>query len=300
MNPFDEATRDAKKHLTRARYRAEDFASKYLTAALIKVTLPSVATAVLGVIFLPLAVGVASAAVIVVLIVYAVFSTRLLKRKDSELRHAWIANKRIQQHGLEQRIAVDNAILQLLGERPGQRSFRHVTPELRSTLAHVRREVRDARARAAAAEAVNAGTATDAQRRALKRFQRGGAPTPAKPPKPEPIRKRRDAHVAKRARLESEIQALASHDDIRKAMTAKEVAGARRTERDRQDAAVKADKAARDRIRRGKRPTTEEPEHVIDLRTQPNGDRDVSRGSRELTPEQIARGDARTTSDSAA
>lgn len=54
---------------------------------------------------------------------------------------------------------------------------------------------------------------------------------------------------------------------------------------------MKADQAARDRARAGRRPTAEELEGVITLGVKGNGDPDLGRDSQPPTPEQIARGD---------
>jgi hypothetical protein len=138
---------------------------------------------------------------------------------------------------------------------------------------------------------VKEGTATDAQRRVLKRFQRSDV-TPPKGPAVEPIRRRRDALEAERAELEAEIMSLSTADNIVKAMEAEEVQAARRTRRERQDAAREADQAARDRVRAGKPPTAPSGGSVINLSMKPNGDRDVSQSAAPPTPEEIARGDA--------
>ncbi len=146
--------------------------------------------------------------------------------------------------------------------------------------------------KAGAAESVKDGTATDAQRRALKRFQRSDhrQPAPPKGPAVEPIKARRERLLAQRALLEAEIQSLATADDIDKAMKAEEVEGARRMVRERQEDARKADQAARDRARAGRKPTQREPEPVIGLSMSPNGRRQLGRGRGAPTPEQIAAG----------
>jgi hypothetical protein len=113
---------------------------------------------------------------------------------------------------------------------------------------------------------------------------------PPKGPAIEPIKARREALVAERAEVEAEIQALATAEDIDKARKADEVEGKRRTRRELQDAARKADQAARDRVRVGKPATQREPEHVISLQVSMNGDRDVNSGCGPVTPEQIAEG----------
>src|SRR5581483_11877687 len=66
-----------------------------------------------------------------------------------------------------------------------------------------------------------------------------------------PVKARKTAHEAEHEMLTAEIESLATPEDIKRAIKADE---AKRTQRERQDAAVKADKAARDRARAGLRP----------------------------------------------
>lgn len=87
--------------------------------------------------------------------------------------------------------------------------------------------------------------------------------------------------------LTAGIESLATPEDIKRAMKADE---AKRTQRERQDAAMKADKAARDRARAGLRPTAEEPENTITLSVAANGDQKVGTDRRGPIPEQIAAG----------
>jgi hypothetical protein len=223
--------------------------------------------------------------------VYAIYATKLLKAQDREARWAYIAPKRMQQDVLDAQIAMDTATLALMGERHPPRSMRGATPELKSALAHAQHRVRVAEQRAEAAEAVKEGTATYLQRRTLTRLRSDRRPASPKGPAIEPIKARREALVAERAEVEAEIQALATAEDIEKARTADEVEGKRRTRRELQDAARKADQAARDRVRVGRRATQREPEHVIGLQISMNGTRDVSSGRGPATPEQIAKGE---------
>jgi hypothetical protein len=295
LNPYDDALQDARRLWTRARFRAIDFAKTHLTVALGKTLLASAAAVAVGIYDLPAFASIFCSLVILALLVHAIYSTRRLKRQDSELRYAWIANKRILQRNLDHQIASDNVILELMGERPShQRAFRSAPPEMRSALAYLKRRLANAEARAEAAEAVKEGRATDAQRRAVVRRRRGRERPVPKGPAVEPIRRRREAREAERTELEAEIQALASADDIGQAMHAEEVKGARRTRREREDAARKADQAVRDRVRAGRRPTVEAPEHLIAVGIKPNGDQDMGSARGAPTPEQIARGEVRS------
>jgi hypothetical protein len=289
-DPLDLAKQDARAFVDRQKDRAVDFGKKFLTASLVKLTFSSAVVVGLAAKALPVVAVVGCAVVIAALLVYAIYATRMLKRKDAELRHAWIANYRLRQRHLEHQIATDNVTLTLMGERQGSvNPYRSVPPELRSALAMLMHRVRDAEARADAAEAAKEGSATDAQRRALAAHRRGREPAPPKGPAVEPIRKRKEAREAERAALEAEIQALALPGDVERAMAAEK---AKRTQHERQDAAMKADQVARDRARRGLSPTAEEPEHTIRLGMKVNGDADVRQGRGEPTPEQVARGDS--------
>jgi hypothetical protein len=222
--------------------------------------------------------------------VHAIYATRLLKRKDAELRHAWIGNYRIRQRHLEHQIATDNAIMALMGERTQpHRPFQTVPRELREAVNYLAARPRDAEARAEAAEAIKRGTATDAQRRAVARHRRGRDLPPQKGPAVEPVKARRAKRQAEHAEMEAMVQSLASPGDVERAMKADE---ATRTRRERQDAAMKADQAARERMRRGLSPTAEQPEHTITVGMKPNGDNDVRSGRGRATPDQIARGEA--------
>jgi hypothetical protein len=222
----------------------------------------------------------------------AFYTTRQLKRRDAELRWAWVAGKRVQQRALDRDIALDNAILQILGERTDTRPFQHTPPELRSAVAWSRRRLADAEHRAGAAEAATTGEPTSGRPRPANGARRSDAAPQIQRPDPEPIRRRRDANQAKRAELEAEIQALATHVAIESAMQAAEVKGARRRAKERQDAAEAADQAARERRRAGRKPTSEEPEHTLGVTFHPNGSRDVVQGYGQPTPEQIAKGNA--------
>ena len=241
----------------------------------------------------PIFAVVAVAAAFLALSVYAIYMTKIVKAQDRDERWTYVAGKRVQQDVLDAKIAMDTVTLALMGERHAPGMMRNASPELRAALAVHQHRLRLAEQRAEAAEAVKDGTATDAQRRALKSMQRRDQ-RPAAPPKGpavEPIKARREALVAERAELEAEIKSLATADDIDKAMKADEVEGARRTKRERQDAARKADQAARERVRAGSQPTQREPEHVINLRISPNGVRNVGRTRGATTPERIAKGE---------
>jgi hypothetical protein len=288
LNPFLPAKRDAEKLAKRARYRIVDFGKTYVTAVLLKQLGLAAVALVAAALNFPVFAFVAVAVVVVALSVYAIYSTKLLKAQDREARWTYVDGKRVQQRELDAKIAMDTVTLALMGERHAPGRFHSASPELRSALAFHQHQLRLAEQRAAAAEAVNDGTATDGQRRALVRFQHRHQPTPSKGPAVEPIKARREAMEAERAELEAEIKSLSTADNIAKAMDAEEIKGARRTKRERQEAARKADQAARDRVRAGKPPTAPQPEHVLNVQFSANGERKVGVGQTEPTPEQIA------------
>jgi len=287
LDPLALAQDEGRALAARLKNWAVDFCKRYLTLALVKVLGSAAAATVLAFVSLPLTAAGICAAVIALLVLYAINATRLLKRKDAELRYAWIGNYRLRQRHLEHQIATDNAIMALMGERSQRhRPFQSVPPELRAAVGHLMWRLHAAEERAEAAEAVKAGTATDAQRRAVARRHRGREHPAPKGPSVEPVKARRAARQGEHAQLEAEIQSLAAPGDVERAMNAEQ---AKRTARERRDAAMKADQAARERVRRGLRPTAEAPEHTITLGVTANGENDVRSGRGQRTPEQIAR-----------
>jgi hypothetical protein len=264
LNPLIPARQDAEKVAKRAWYRAVDFAKTYVTVALVKqVAIGAVALVAAALNFPAFAFAIVAIA-LAVSSVFAIYLTKLLKAQDREVRWAWIDGKRAAQREVSAKIAVDTVTLALMGERSAPGRLRNAPPELRSALAFHQHRLQQAEARAEAAEAVKEGTATDVQRRALKSFQRSGVARP-KGPALEPIKRRREALDAERAALEAEIKSLSTAENIAKAMEAAEVQGARRTKRERQNAAREADQAARERLRAGKQPTAVGGGSVINL-----------------------------------
>ena len=271
MDPLQLAKDETGVLYTRLKVRVLDWAKRYLTAALLKVLVPAGGAVVLAILVLPAFAVAACVVAIALLAVYSINATRLLKRKDAELRWAWVASKRIHQRNLDHQIATDNVILELMGERTESRPFRFVPQELRSALAHVRRG-------ATLARAVSSPIPI------LAGIHAGG---PSEGPALGPVKARKATREAEHETLSAEIESLAIPDDIKRAM---KVENAKRTQRERQDAATKADRAARDRARTGLRPTVLEPEPTITLSVTANGDQKVGTDRRGPTPEQIAAG----------
>lgn len=285
VDPIAFAEKELQARIRQWAQRAADFGFRYVTLGLIKVLGPTVVAAVLAVVSFPAAAAVACVLAFALLAAHAVYATRLLKRQDSQLRWAWVANYRLRQRALALQIATDNATLALLGERSQPSGPYQRTPqELRAAVAFLNRKLHDAESRAEAAEAVKPGKATDAQRRTLRRADAAPA---ASPPDMKPIKARREARRAEYAEMEATIQSLATPGDVERAKAAEE---ATRTRRERQDAATAADKEARERNRRGQTPTAEKPGQTFQVGMKPNGEREVSTRQGSLTPEQIARG----------
>jgi hypothetical protein len=274
LDPLQLAEEEARAFYARMKIRVIEWAKRYLTVALVKVLLPSAIAVVLAVVALPTLAAVVCVAAIALLALYSINATRLLKRKDAELRWAWVANKRLHQRHLDHQIATDNVILELMGERTESRPFRFVPQELRSALAYVKRKVAEASQPPAA--------------KPLRVAQRTRGLV-SEGPAIAPIKARKSAREAEHATLTAEIESLATAGDIERAMKVEE---AKRTQHERQDAAMKADKAARERVRARLRPTATESELTIAVGVAPNGEQEVAAGRRQPTPEQIAAGGA--------
>jgi hypothetical protein len=291
LDPLDAAKQDVEKRLSRLRNMAADFFKTFTTATLLKTLGGSALAIVVAALNFPVFAVVVVAVVIAALSVYAIYATKIMKEQDRENRWTYVAGKRIEQRNLDAKIAMDTATLALMGEGHTAAAMRGASSELKAALDYQKHRLRLAVQRADAAEAVKDGTATNAQRRALVRFQRRDLGRPPKGPAVEPIKARLAALSAEREELEAEIQALATAESIANAMEAEEVQGARRTRRERQEAAREADQAARERVRAGRAATAREPARTMNLRLRPNGGRDVGMGRVKPTPEQIARGE---------
>jgi hypothetical protein len=291
LDPYALAEKEARRFVTRAWHRGVDFGKTYTTAALLKTLGLAVVAAIAAALNFPVVAIVVVLAALLAQTVYAIYTTKLLKAQDGELRWAYVAGKRVQQRELEARIALETATLALMGKHEMGGRLRSASPELRSALAFHRHRLRLAEERAEAAEAVNEGTATDAQRRRLKSVRRDRQPAPPKGPAVGPIKARREVLEAERVVLEAEIQSLPTASDIAAAMKTEEVEGTRRTKRERQDAARKADQAARERVRAGMAPTAPVQESVVSVELSANGDRRVGMEKGRPTPEELADGE---------
>lgn len=178
----------------------------------------------------------------------------------------------------------------LMGERHVPGRMRNAPPELWSALSFDQYRLRQAEARADAAEALEEGTATSAPPRMPVRHERGPSARGADGTGHLAIKRRREALEAERAELEAEITSLSTADNIARAIEAEEGQGARR-----RSASVRTRPARllRPRVTAfgGLEPTAASRGSARNLSMKPNGDRDVSQSTAPPTPEEIARGD---------
>jgi hypothetical protein len=102
------------------------------------------------------------------------------------------------------------------------------------------------------------------------------------------VRRRRDLLKAEIAKLDAEIQALATPESIETAMAAEEAV---RSYKEQRNAAHEADRVARERLRTGRKPSPVTPERTIQVNVRPSGERKTRTLPPARTPEQIARGE---------
>lgn len=262
--------------------RAVDWGTKFATAQLVKLVGGSAFAVAVAAWALPVAAAISVSVAVSLLIIYAIYSTRAMKRLHSDYRRAWIVNKRLQQKVLEQEIVTDNVILELLGHRTDSPRHRHLTNDVRAALSVAIRRAEDN------ADKRAASFTPPRPARAARRFEQGSSRPRPLGPDDAKIKARRDARVTERDALEAEIQSLQVPGNVELAMRAEE---ANRTARERRNASVKADQVARERVRRGRTPTKPRPESVLEIRTSPFG-QDIRTSPPEPAPEQIAAGEA--------
>jgi hypothetical protein len=124
---------------------------------------------------------------------------------------------------------------------------------------------------------------------------RGHVPVAPVAPDVTGVRWRRDLRMSELAKLEAEIQALWAPDVLELTVAA---ADAGRSYKNRRAAAHLADRVARDRQRRGRKPTERGSELGLQVSFHPNGSRVVRRVAPDATPEQIAGGEQPPVPDS--
>jgi len=193
-------------------------------------------------------------------------------------RSAFVDGKRVQQEILKRDLALDEATLALVGDprdREAQMRLRApVSQEFKAAL-------RYARARLAATAAADRPQPPKARVRQ--------AAAPVAPPDVAGVRRRLELRRSEIAKLEAQIQQLASPDAIDLAVAAEQ---AERSFCELRAAVHEADRVARDRRRAGRKPTASGPDIGLAVAFHPNGEGDVGQ-TRTLTPEQIAQGQQR-------
>lgn len=271
----DEAALEAATRLgRRAWLRAIDALRVIFTVKSALIAVGGVGASVLAVLSLGALAGIACAAVTVGASVWAVFAGRLLIRERASARWAAIGVLRHEQRAVRAEAALDVVTLALAGDRTAMgRLHRIGRPDL----------VRALRARDHALRQAAAGSTSARPSRA---DARAAAPPPA--PDTKKVRRHLSEREAELKAIEARIQAYADPTDdaaIRRAEAFRAQAKAAH------DAALKADREARDRRRRGL-PATVPPgrEVGLELEITPAGVRSVRRSAARPTPEQLAAG----------
>lgn len=265
--PFDALTDDAKRLALSVSRRIFDRGREWLTHHLIVLVVGVLASGALAIAVLPIFAGIACGLIALAAVVYAIWARRLMENERRNRRWAYIQGKRIQQRELRALAAVDVATLAICGDRHARFSGRR-NPELTQALAHVQGDVRRT--------ALAAQPAGAAQRQ----------PAVPAPPDLAAVRRRLQKRQAELDALEAEIQALAAPGDRK---LEHDAADRRQAERDLTEATRQADRAARERRRRGQKPTQPAGEGIgLQLQVGPDGVRQVRNMDPPKTPEELA------------
>lgn len=247
-----------------------DHGRRYLTASLLKFILAGVIGVGIAAYSLPALAAIACGVAVAGGIIYGVYGRRLYHDERGSRRWTWIVAKRLQQDKLWLEQRLDTAVFDVLGRAPeasagGARS----SPELRQAIAVLRHQ------------------SLEAQRQQLAgATQQEQRPAP-KGPNLNAVQARMKARKADIDALEAEIQSLAVPENADAAMAAEE---ARKHEKSVTDSVRKAEREARERVRRGYTATQAEPSLALQLQWSPTGARDVRQVTPPVTPEQIAQG----------
>lgn len=272
LEPQDAFREDVMRSVRTWRERVADRARGWISRWLAGVALTSAAGVVLAVVSLPLIAAVVCGVATTASLCTAVWARRLLYRERAARRWAWVAGKRAQQDVLTREQIVDTAVLVIVGE-PEDRALAVGTRpvELRQAVSYVR-------GRLAEVHASSRPQPASAKHR---------RPAAAKKPDVAPVRRRRERRAAEIKALEAEIQQLANPDDAAAAMAVEEAGRHARSVR---QSALDADQAARERARRGRPATARTEGTPIEIAFKADGSRDVRRGTRRVSPEEIAQG----------
>jgi hypothetical protein len=269
QEPFDALADDAKQLALSVSRRIFERGREWLTHQLTVLMVGALASGALAIVVLPIFAGIACGLIALAAVVYAIWARRLMENERRNRRWVYIQGKRIQQRELRALAAVDVATLAMCGDRQARFSGRR-SPELTQALAHLQGQVRR--------------TALAAQPQPAVAAQRQPA-VPA-PPDLAAVRRRLQQRQAEAQALEAEIQALAAPGDSKLEQDAGE---RRQAERDLTEATRQAERAARERRRRGQKPTRPAGEEIgLQLQVGPEGVRQVRNMDPSTTPEELA------------
>jgi hypothetical protein len=295
LEPQDLALADARNLWQKLRRRAVDFWGAWLTKTLLGLiasAIAVVAAAVAGA--LPVMAIVGCALLCVVSVGYAIYARKAMHRERR--RRAWIQVEALRQRQrlLELEDSLDVVELALQGSLKDRRGLiGGRMSAIYSALTAYQRRVQELEEEL---EAARSGSTPDHVARRMKRRERGRQVAASRPYDPGPVNQRRALRDREVATVTAEIQALADEDDRG---LAKQLNETKDAERQARDAVAAADRAVRERRRRGLPPTAEPGKEIaIDMQLKPGGPRDVRPRPR-LSPEQIARGEHGSDSSSA-
>lgn len=249
----------------RALHWLIDRARTFLTVKLAVGVVTALALAVAAALAFPTFVAAAFALVAVFLVGWAVQSQRLLHRERSAGHWRSIDILRARQRELRAQVSVREAALVVVGESGDHESAMRAYQPLVAAVRY-----REARTRAAL-------------RADVPPAQRQRSDAAPKPPDLKPTRRELEKMREEMEVVEAQIQALAAPG------TEWEAKADERAEEYRRARA--ADLEARQRARRGQRPTASASGFAIEVGRNRDGSRRVGTPDPKLTPEQIARGE---------
>jgi hypothetical protein len=280
--PLDEFRDDVNRALESGREWAIDLGREHLPRWLIALISGSVTSSVAAILVWPPVVGIACALTLGAATIATYYARRRMYKERRARAWSYIAGKRLERDLLERENRLDQAILVFAGH-PQDRALRHALrpQELRQILAGLEYRLRSA--------------AESDRPQPAKATRHGMASRPARAPDLAAVRRRIERRNAQIAAIDAECEQLAVPEDPGAALAASE-------SRDRAHAvyaaALKADRKARELKRRGRRASGRGGHHELVVEFQPDGERNVSRGAYEPSPEELADPD-RTRDDAA-
>jgi hypothetical protein len=276
LEPLDQFRDDVERAARTWWTRGKDWLRKWVGAQLLALLGAGGAFAGLAWVAFPYAVAAGGTLVVCLLGIYALYLRKQFADERALRRWSLVGNKRQRQDVCRRELALAEATLILVGQpQDRQARFNLHAPGGREFVAAVR--YLEARVRAAAS--------LQRPEPRSARVRRGADPVA---PEVAGVRRRRELLKAEIAKLEAEIQALATPEAIELARAAEE---AERSYEEQRAAAHEADRNARARWRAGRKPSPATSERSLTVAFKPNGERAARRLPAAPTPEQIARGD---------